>query len=290
MLFKCKLSSRYMGNIVTTMEQGMQRRTELLLGAENLKKIQAARVIVFGIGGVGSWCVESLVRSGVRNITIVDSDRVCVTNCNRQLVATSKTVGKVKVEALRERLLEINPDANIEALQKIYEAESAESFHLEEYDYIVDAIDSLKDKVDLILRATSLPKHVTLVSSMGAALRRDPFKVRKAEFWDVKGDPLARAIRKRFKQQKTFPAREFQCVYSEEPPMENMGASKPCGTEGCICAKKKEICAETDGEQRLAEHDWNATKAQINGSLCYITATFGMAISGIIINHIIDNK
>lgn len=114
------------------MERGLQNRTELLLGLDNLNKIQQAKVLIFGVGGVGSWCAESLVRSGVRNITIVDSDRICFSNCNRQLMATSKTVGQVKVEALRDRLLEINPNANIVCLQKIYEAETAESFHMEE--------------------------------------------------------------------------------------------------------------------------------------------------------------
>lgn len=160
------------------MERGMQRRTELLLGKDNLEKIQKARVLIFGIGGVGSWCAEGLLRSGVRNITIVDSDRVCVTNCNRQLMATSRTIGEVKVEALRNRLLEINPDANITAYQKIYQAETADEFHMEQYDFIIDAIDSLKDKADLILRATALPKEITFISSMGAALRTDPFMVR----------------------------------------------------------------------------------------------------------------
>ena len=106
------------------------------------------------------------MRSGVRNITIVDSDRICMSNCNRQLMATSRTIGQVKVDALRDRLLEINPEANITAYQKIYQAETAEEFHMEEYDYIIDAIDSLKDKADLILRATALPKEITFVSSM----------------------------------------------------------------------------------------------------------------------------
>jgi tRNA threonylcarbamoyladenosine dehydratase len=253
-----------MENKITTMEGEMQCRTELLLGKDNLEKIQSARVLIFGVGGVGSWCAEGLLRSGVRNITIVDSDRVCVSNCNRQLMATSRTIGEVKVDALRQRLLEINPDANIIAYQKIYQAETAEEFHMEEYDFIIDAIDSLKDKADLILRATALPKHITFVSSMGAALRRDPFMIRKTEFWKVDGDPLARCLRKRFKKNKTFPQRKFICVYSEEKPMQNMG------------------------DQRLVEHEWCSTKAQINGSLCHITASFGMAIAGIVINHIID--
>lgn len=260
------------------LEYGTQRRTELLLGTDNLQKIQSARVLIFGVGGVGSWCAESLVRSGVRHLTMVDSDRVCLTNCNRQLMATTQTFGQVKVEVLRERLLEINPHAHITALQKIYDAESAASFHMEEYDFIIDAIDSLKDKADLILRATSLPKHITFISSMGAALRRDPFLVRKAEFWKVKGDPLARALREKFKKQKLFPKRKFLCVYSEEPPMKNLGVNQSCGTSACICNQP-----HPQDEERIS------TKVQINGSLCHITATFGMAIAGIVINHIIDN-
>ena len=262
-----------MDNSNTTMERGMQRRTELLLGEENLNKIQQAKVLLFGVGGVGSWCAESLVRSGIRNLTIVDSDRICITNCNRQLMATSKTLRQVKVEVLRDRLLELNPNANIVCLQKVYEAETAESFHLEEYDYIVDAIDSLKDKADLILRATALPEHITFVSSMGAALRRDPFMVRKAEFWKVKGDPLARAIRKKFKHMKVSPSRKFDCVYSEEKPMQNLG-----------------VDIDTSSDEHMIESDLSSKKAQINGSLCHITATFGNAIAGIILNHIIDKE
>ena len=277
----------------------MQRRTELLLGQENLERIQQTKVLIFGLGGVGSWCAETLVRSGIRHLTIVDSDRICITNCNRQLMATSKTLGQVKVEALRDRLLEINPDANIVCLQRIYEAETADSFHMEEYDFVVDAIDSLKDKADLILRATALPRHIPFISSMGAALRRDPFMVRKAEFWKIKGDPLARALRNKFKRLKVYPSSRFQCVYSEETPMKNLGVNKACGTGGCLCPKAKLLSGErgTDsaiydapGDQRLVEHEWCSVKAQINGSLCHITATFGNAIAGMIINHIIDNQ
>jgi len=136
-------------------EQEIFRRSELLLGPEAMGRIAEKRVIVFGVGGVGSWCAESLVRSGIRRLTIVDSDRVCATNINRQLMATTKTVGQVKVDALKERLLTINPSAEITALQQLFTAETAESFELETYDYIIDAIDSLKDKALLILMATS---------------------------------------------------------------------------------------------------------------------------------------
>ena len=127
------------------MTENIFNRTELLVGDDVMKSIASKKVIVFGVGGVGSWCVEALVRSGIQRITIVDSDRVRVSNINRPLMATTQTVGQVKVEALKERLLQINPKAEITALQKIYCEETADDFHLSEYDYIVDAIDSLKD-------------------------------------------------------------------------------------------------------------------------------------------------
>lgn len=140
-------------------ERDMLQRSELLLGTSAMQRIAEARVILFGVGGVGSWCAESLVRSGIRHLTIVDSDRVSISNCNRQLMATSKTIGQVKVEVLRKRLLEINPNAEVIALQMVYDASTAESFHLENFDYIIDAIDSLTEKAQLILHATSLPRR-----------------------------------------------------------------------------------------------------------------------------------
>ena len=175
-------------------------RLNLLLGEETMERVLNKRVIIFGVGGVGSWCAESLVRSGISHLTIVDSDRVCITNVNRQLQATTKTVGQVKVEVLKERLLEINPQAEINAVQEIYSAENAELFQLETYDYIIDAIDSLKDKIHLILHATECPGK--LFSAMGAALKMDPTKIQVAEFWEVKGCPLASIIRKRLRKQK----------------------------------------------------------------------------------------
>ena len=192
------------------LEQAIFRRSELLLGDEAMERIAQKRVIIFGVGGVGSWCAESLIRRGIRHLTIVESDRVCITNINRQLMATTKTVGKVKVDALKERLLSINPSADITALQQIFTAETADSFHLEEYDYIIDAIDSLKDKAALILLACQT--KAKLYASMGAALKLDPTRIKMAEFWKVQGDPLARALRNRFKRDKQFPRHKFQFV------------------------------------------------------------------------------
>lgn len=257
---------------MTDLEKGIFNRSELLLGADMMSALAEKKVIIFGVGGVGSWCAESLVRTGLRHLTIVDSDRVALSNCNRQLMATTKTVGQVKVDALKQRLLEINPDAEITSLQMIYEKETAESFHLEQYDYVIDAIDSLKNKLQLIMHATSIPS-LTLFSSMGAALRIDPSKVTTAEFWKVRNDPLGAALRKRLRQNKMKPTKKFICVYSEELPMENKGV-------------KTAIYTPTQEEQNT-EHDWNASKAQINGSLSHITGIFGFTLAGLVMSDIL---
>ena len=241
------------------LEQAIFRRSELLLGDEAMERIAQKRVIIFGVGGVGSWCAESLVRSGIRKLTIVDSDRVCITNVNRQLMATTKTVGKVKVDALKERLLSINPSAEITALQQIFTVETAESFHLEDYDYIIDAIDSLKDKALLILLSTSIPlgeRGGGFFSSMGAALKMDPTRIKVAEFWKVQGDPLARALRNRFKRDKQFPRHKFQCVYSDE-----------------LLQNQKPIDPEDKG----------------NGTIVHITAIFGFMLAGLVMQDIVNS-
>lgn len=241
-----------------------------------MERIGQKRVILFGVGGVGSWCAESLVRSGIRQLTMVDSDRVCITNINRQLMATTQTVGQVKVEALKERLLSINPSADITALQKIFTEETADEFDLGSYDYIIDAIDSLKDKALLILMACQT--KAKFFSSMGAALKLDPTRIQVTEFWKVKGDPLARALRNRFKRDKRFPAKKFQCVYSDEL-LQNLGHNATCGTEQCMCPKAK----VGPGDSSLLNHEWCSSKAQINGSLAHITAIFGFTLAGLVV-------
>ena len=257
-------------------EKAIFRRTELLLGNEAVDHISKQRVIIFGVGGVGSWCAESLVRSGRRQLTIVVSDRVCITNINRQLMATTQTIGQVKVEALKERLLSINPSAEITALQKIFTEETAADFHIDEYDYIIDAIDSLKDKALLIEMACQT--QAKFFSSMGAALKLDPTRIQVAEFWKVKGDPLARALRNRFKKQKRFPKRKFQCVFSDEL-LQNKGQNATCGTEQCMCPKAK----SGPGDPSLLNHEWCSSKAQINGTLAHVTAIFGFILAGLVI-------
>lgn len=236
--------------------RGIFDRTRLLVGDDAMQSISEAKVIIFGMGGVGSWVAESLVRTGIRHLAIVDSDTVDVTNVNRQMPATSLTIGEDKTDAVRRRLLEINPSADIEAIKMFYSADTAADIDLSQYDYIVDAIDSLKDKALLILNATRSEKK--FYSSMGAALKMDPGRIHTAEFWDVKGCPLARALRNRFKKTKEFPKRKFLCVYSDEL-LSNKGVSD-------------ETC------------DY---KVSINGSLCHITAIFGLTIAGEIISDIV---
>ncbi|MCL2650373.1 MAG: tRNA threonylcarbamoyladenosine dehydratase [Candidatus Azobacteroides sp.] len=228
-------------------EQDLFQRTSLLLGDERMKKIAGVRVIIFGLGGVGSWCAESLVRSGIRHLTIVDFDRICVSNINRQLQATTKTIGRVKVEVLKERLLEINPSAEINALQMTYSPETSDFFQLQNYDYIIDAIDSLKNKVHLIQAATQT--NAVFFSSMGAAFKMDASKIQVAEFWKVKGCPLGAALRSKLKK-SGLPSKKFQCVFSEEV-LKNQGINKTSETP--------------------------------NGTIAHVTAIFGFTLAGLVL-------
>jgi len=263
-------------------EKGILQRTELLLGPEIMAEISSKKVIIFGIGGVGSWCAESLVRSGIRNLAIVDSDRICVTNINRQLQATTQTVGEVKTDALKKRLLEINPYATIIDIQKIYNQKNHDFFQIDQFDYIIDAIDSLGSKIHLIRKATRT--RATLFSSMGASLKIDPTRVKVAEFWDVMGCPLGARVRKMIRK-GDLPAKKFLCVYSEEM-LESKGSISSCGTEKCLCPKTK----NGDGDPELADHEWCSQKAVINGSIAHITAIFGFTLAGLLIQDICNKK
>lgn len=234
-------------------------RTSLLVGEAAMKRISEASVIIFGIGGVGSWVAESLARTGVGHLTLVDSDCISATNINRQLPATTLTIGEPKVDVMRKRLLEINPNADIRAVRMFYSEDTASEINLSDYDYVADAIDSLKDKALLLLNATA--SRCKVFSSMGAALKMDPTRVHTAEFWNVKGCPLARALRNKFKKEQKFPKKKFLCVYSDEL-LDNKGTTE-------------ETC------------DY---KARINGSLSHITGIFGLTISGEIIKDICSKQ
>ena len=235
-------------------------RLRLLLGDETLMQIMQKRVIVFGVGGVGSWCAESLVRSGICDITLVDADKVCITNINRQLLATTSTIDGVKVDVMKRRLLDINPSAQVTALEKRYDDSSASEFNLNDYDYVIDAIDSLADKALLIRNACD--STATLFASMGAALKTDSSRIATAEFWKVQGCPLAAALRRRFKKSKQLPSRKFRCVYSDEV-FPNRGGE-----------------IDNDGSMTF-------NKVSINGTLAHTTAIFGLKLAELVINDIL---
>lgn len=226
-------------------------RTAIVAGPEMMDALARTSVAVFGVGGVGSWCVEALARTGVGAITIADPDCVAQSNINRQLPALVTTVGQAKVDVLARRIADINANCAVKTLQKRYTPETAADFGLNNYDYVVDAIDSLPDKASLILRCTSAATapRAGFVSSMGAARKLDPARVSVAEFWKVEGCALARALRTRFRRSGEFPGRKFRCVYSPE-------SIPQCGDAGA------------------------------NGTFMHITATFGLRLASLIIEDI----
>ena len=196
------------------MEEGIFNRTELLLGKETTHSIANKRVILFGVGGVGGWCAETLLRTGIGHLTLVDFDVVDRTNLNRQVVATHDNIGQSKVIEMQKRLLSIYPEADVQTIEIQYNVDTAASFNLAQYDIVVDAIDMVDCKALLLYNATHAGCKV--FSSMGAGRKTDPQKIRTAEFWKVQGCPLARALRTKMKKAGLMPASKIQCVYSEE--------------------------------------------------------------------------
>lgn len=239
-------------------------RVELLLGSQVLDLISSQRVILFGVGGVGSWCAEALIRSGIKHLTIVDPDRVNISNLNRQLPATTETIGELKVEVLKRRLLAINPDAKVEAIAQIYTEATSSSFHLHNYDYVVDAIDTLSHKAHLLIE--SCKTDATVFASMGAGLKIDPTRIHIAEFWKVKGCKLAAALRQRFRKGEEKPAKKIQCVYSEEL-LQNKGENY-------------------EMEEREEGGIISYYKPHTNGTMLHITGTFGFMLASLVINDI----
>lgn len=192
----------------------MFTRTIQLIGEDGFAALQRTHVILFGVGGVGGWCAETLLRTGIGHLTLVDFDKVDTTNLNRQLVATHDNVGLSKVIEMQKRLLNIIPEADVQIIDQQYNAETANNFDLAQYDIVVDAIDMVECKALLLYRATQ--SGCKVYSSMGAGRKTDPQKIRTAEFWKVQGCPLARALRTKIKKAGLIPASKIQCVYSEE--------------------------------------------------------------------------
>lgn len=227
-------------------------RTKLLLGDDNMKKLQNARVAVFGIGGVGGYVVEALARTGIGSFVIIDNDTVSVTNINRQIIATHKTVGKYKVDVMKERILDINPDADVEVRKCFYLPENAHEFNFSEYSYVVDAVDTVTAKIEIIMRAKKA--GVPVISSMGAGNKLEAAGFKVADIYKTSMCPLAKVMRKEL---KTRGVDKLKVVYSEEKPI------KPSGDTDEICAKR-----------------------EIPGSVAYVPSIAGLILAGEVIKDI----
>ena len=198
-------------------------RTQLLLGTDAMESLNSKRVAVFGIGGVGGYVCEALVRSGIGSFDLIDDDKVCITNLNRQIIATRKTLGKYKVEVMRDRMLEINPDAKIEIHKCFFLPENADDFAFSEYDYIVDAVDTVTAKIELIMRAQK--EGVPIISAMGAGNKLDAGRLKIADIYDTKICPLARVMRRELKKRDI---KKLKVVYSDEQPVRPIEPVQEC--------------------------------------------------------------
>jgi tRNA threonylcarbamoyladenosine dehydratase len=251
------------------------QRLQLLVGTEALELLFKTRVILFGLGGVGSWCAEALVRSGIGTLAIVDSDVVCVTNINRQVQATVNSIGKYKTAELGRRLREIQPRSTIIEQPIAFDKNTAGQFQLETYDYVIDAIDSLSCKVELIIRASQSGAKV--YTALGASSKLDPTRIKVSSLWDSQGCPLGKFVRKRLRQRGFHGA--ATCVYSEES-LDAYPGDSVCGTGNCLCPKA--------GAEQEESREWCSTKKQINGSAVHITGTVGFMLAGLVVQDVVD--
>ena len=242
-------------------------RTELLLGKEAMNKLENSRVAVFGIGGVGGYVCEALARSGVYSFDLIDDDKVCLTNLNRQIIATRKTVGQYKTEVMRDRILEINTKADVRIHQCFYLPENASDFDFSEYDYVVDAVDTVTAKIELIMRAKE--SGTPIISSMGAGNKLDASAFRVADIYKTKVCPLAKVMRRELKKRGV---KKLKVVYSEEQPIrpiEDMAIS--CRSH-CICPPgAKHKCTE---------------RRDIPGSVAFVPSVVGLIIAGEVVKDL----
>lgn len=242
-------------------------RTQLLLGQEAMESLHKKKVAVFGIGGVGGYVCEALVRSGIGAFDLVDDDKVCLTNLNRQIIATRKTVGRYKTEVMKERMLEINPDTDIQIHNCFFLPENADDFPFDEYDYIVDAVDTVTAKIELILRAQA--KNIPIISAMGAGNKLDAGRLKIADIYKTSVCPLARVMRHELKKRHV---KHLKVVYSDEPPIKPLEDMSISCRSHCICPP--------DAQHKCTE------RRDIPGSTAFVPAAAGLMIAGEIIKDL----
>lgn len=245
-------------------------RTELLIGTQALAILAQKKVAVFGIGGVGSFVVEGLVRAGVGKLVLIDDDCVCLTNLNRQLHATTKTVGRPKVEVMRERILDINPKAEVTIFQQFYLPDTAEGLLNDDYDYIVDAIDTVTGKVDLVVRAQE--KNIPIICSMGTGNKLDPTKFEVADIYSTSVCPLAKVMRYELRRREIG---ALKVVYSKEAPVSSMESEESSCATNCICPP---------GTTRKC-----STRRSIPGSISFVPSVAGLIIAGEVVKDLIKD-
>lgn len=245
-------------------------RTELLLGREAMERLSQSRVAVFGIGGVGGYVCEALVRSGVGAFDLIDDDKVCLTNLNRQIIATRKTVGRYKAEVMKERILEINPQADVRIHKCFFLPENADEFAFEEYDYVVDAVDTVTAKIELVLKSNE--KKVPIISCMGAGNKLDGTRFQVADIYKTKVCPLAKVMRRELKKRGV---KKLKVVYSEEQPIRPLDDMAVSCRTNCICPPG-------------AEHKCTERR-DIPGSTAFVPSIAGLIIAGEVVKDLVKD-
>jgi tRNA A37 threonylcarbamoyladenosine dehydratase len=243
-------------------------RTELLIGKDGVDKLKNSKIAIFGIGGVGSYTAEALCRAGVGNLVLVDYDDICLTNLNRQIHATRKTVGKSKVEMMKERLLEINPKINVIVFKELYNEENAEMLLTPDLDYVVDAIDMVSSKLDLITRSQQM--NIPIISCMGAGNKFDPTKIEISDIFKTSICPLARVIRHELRKRGV---KKLKVVYSKEEPVTPIETEKNC-KNNCICSNK---------DLAKCTH-----RRQIPGSISFVPSAAGLALASAVVRDLLN--
>jgi len=248
--------------------QNQFSRTQLLLGKEAMKKLAESKVAVFGIGGVGGFAVEALARSGIGSFVLVDDDRICLTNLNRQIIATHKTVGLYKADVMKERILDINPKADVEVRKCFYLPENASDFDFSSYDYVIDAVDTVTAKIELILRAKEA--KVPIISCMGAGNKLDPSKLQVADIYKTTMDPLSKVMRHELKKRGV---KKLKVVFSTEKPIRPIEDPEISCRSHCICPP---------GTQRKCTE-----RRDIPGSTAFVPSAAGLIIAGEVVRDLV---
>ena len=246
-------------------------RTELLIGKDGEEKLKNAKVAVFGVGGVGSFVVEGLIRAGVGNIVIIDDDKICLTNLNRQIMATRKTIGKYKVDIMKDRILEINPDANVETYKEFYMPDSDTNIITDDLSYVADCVDTVTAKIEIIMKCKEA--NVPVMSAMGTGNKLDPTRFEITDIYKTSICPLAKVMRKELRKRNI---NSLKVIYSKEEPI------KPDETLECSC---KTNCICPPGTKRKC-----AERNQVPGSISFVPSVVGLSMAGEVIKDIIKQS